>query len=66
MAANRNEDTGKQYSASTPDVSEQRNKILEEHTKKYPDGDPSVRRISPDKGTFGVGTKKDQKNSSRE
>jgi len=34
-----------------------RNVILEEHARKYPEGDPSVRRISPDKGTFGAGKK---------
>jgi hypothetical protein len=27
-----------------------RNQTLAEHLKKYPEGDPSVRRISPDKG----------------
>lgn len=46
-------------SSSTPGVNNEiRNQILEEHTKNFPEGDPSVRRISPDKGTFGAGPMK--------
>jgi hypothetical protein len=44
-------------SPSTAGGDEMRNRILEEHAKKYPEGDPSVRRISPDKGRIGPSKK---------
>jgi hypothetical protein len=50
---NNNQSFEKQTSGSTPDASDERNRILEEHAKRYPEGDPSVRRKSPDKGTIG-------------
>lgn len=46
----------KETSPSTTGLSdEMRNRILEEHARKYPGGDPAVRRTNPDKGTIGTG-----------
>lgn len=42
----------KETSGSTLGDDAMRNKILEEHAKKYPEGDPSVRRKNPEKGSL--------------
>lgn len=38
-----------------------RNDILKEHQAKFPEGDPSVRRISPEKGSTGTAGKDSMK-----
>jgi hypothetical protein len=35
-------------------VSDEKNKIFEEHARKYPEGDPAVRRIRPDRGEIPI------------
>lgn len=34
-------------------VSPEKNKILEEHMRKYPEGDPAVRRVNPSRDEIG-------------
>lgn len=44
-------DFEKNTSESTIGINDaKRNEILEEHARKFPEGDPSVRRKNPDKG----------------
>ena len=35
-------------------VSPERNRIVEEHFREHPEGDPAVRRVRPDSGTIPV------------
>lgn len=39
-------------------VSPEKNKIVEEHYKEHPEGDPSVRRIRPDRGEIPITERK--------
>lgn len=48
----RKKEAEKETSGSTLGDDAMRNKILEEHAKKYPEGDPSVRRKNPEKGSL--------------
>lgn len=52
MGGNVEKSSEKESSGSSLGDDRKRNEILEEHAKKYPEGDPSVRRKNPDKGSL--------------
>ena len=52
MGGNADKNLEGDSSGSSLGDDQKRNEILEEHAKKYPEGDPSVRRKNPDKGSL--------------